>query len=92
LITVTAWTLLAFIAWRQRLFLAPLRMPPLALNVGFQGESRSNADITEPSLLTRFGSQPRRALPLAAITIRAVELLARYPQDREDLALSVEAR
>jgi hypothetical protein len=28
-------------------------MPPLALNVGFQGQSRSNADITEPSLLTQ---------------------------------------
>jgi hypothetical protein len=29
-------------------------MPPLALNVGFQGQSRSNADITEPSLLTQL--------------------------------------
>jgi hypothetical protein len=32
-------------------------MPPFALNVGFQGQSRHNADITEPSLLTHFGTR-----------------------------------
>src|ERR1700676_3355986 len=32
-------------------------MPTLAMNVGFQGQSGSNADITEPSLLTHFGTR-----------------------------------
>jgi hypothetical protein len=27
-------------------------MPNLTMNVGFQGQRRSNADIAEPSLLT----------------------------------------
>jgi hypothetical protein len=33
-------------------------MSPLAMNVGFQGKSGSNADIAEPSLLTHFGHLP----------------------------------
>src|SRR5260370_5767995 len=32
-------------------------MPTLPMNVGFQGQSGSNANIAEPSLLTRSGSR-----------------------------------
>jgi hypothetical protein len=35
-------------------------MPNLTMNVGFQGQRRSNADIAEPSLLTLNGHEPLR--------------------------------
>jgi hypothetical protein len=39
-------------------------MPNLTMNVGFQGESGSKADIAEPSLLTRTGHREGLLLQL----------------------------
>jgi hypothetical protein len=44
-------------------------MPTLPMNVGFQGQSGSNADIAEPSLLTHNGHH------MVIITARVSEQL-----------------
>jgi hypothetical protein len=52
-------------------------MPIIPMNVGFQGQSGRNADIAEPSLLTRYGHWEHRgfAFPSRSSVLNFAETL-----------------